>query len=79
MNQVKRRFFDSMADLTDPQARSRWMLDLNLMLDDLVTACNNQFAGLPVYADNATALAGGLKAGQAYRTGADPDVVCTVH
>ena len=35
--------------------------------------------GLSVYADNATALAGGLKVGQLYRTGADPDVVCVVH
>ena len=33
---------------------------------------------LPVYANNAAALAT-LVAGQFYRTGADPDVVCVVH
>lgn len=35
--------------------------------------------GVPVYANNAAALAGGLTAGQLYRTGADPDPVCIVH
>ena len=35
--------------------------------------------GLPVYADNAAAIAGGLSAGDFYRTGADPDPVCVVH
>lgn len=34
---------------------------------------------LPVYANNASAIAGGLVAGDFYRTGADPDVVCIVH
>lgn len=34
---------------------------------------------LAVYANNAAAVAGGLIAGQFYRTGADPDVVCVVH
>lgn len=34
---------------------------------------------LPVYANNATAVAGGLVPGNRYRTGADPDVVCVVH
>jgi len=34
---------------------------------------------LPIYANNAAALAGGLRAGSLYRTGADPDVVCVVH
>ena len=36
-------------------------------------------AVLPVYADNAAALAGGLIIGDFYRTGADPDPVCVVH
>lgn len=31
------------------------------------------------YANNAAAIAGGLVAGDLYRTGADPDVVCIVH
>ena len=34
---------------------------------------------LAIYANNAAAVAGGLVAGQLYRTGADPDVVCVVH
>jgi len=34
---------------------------------------------LPAYANNAAALAGGLVAGNLYRTGADPDTVCVVH
>ena len=35
--------------------------------------------GLPVYANNAAAITGGLTAGAFYRTGADPDPVCVVH
>jgi hypothetical protein len=35
--------------------------------------------GLPTYANNAAAVAGGLTAGAFYRTGGDPDVVCVVH
>ena len=38
-----------------------------------------QMIGLPVYANNAAAIAGGLTAGSLYRTGADPDPVCVVH
>lgn len=34
---------------------------------------------LPVYANNAAAVGGGLTSGMLYRTGADPDVVCIVH
>jgi len=34
---------------------------------------------LPVYANNAAAIAGGLAVGDFYRTGADPDPVCVVH
>jgi hypothetical protein len=34
---------------------------------------------IPVYADNAAAIAGGLKAGMFYRTGADPDIIAVVH
>lgn len=32
-----------------------------------------------IYANNAAALAAGLVAGDVYRTGADPDVLCVVH
>jgi hypothetical protein len=34
---------------------------------------------LPVYANNAAAVAGGLTPGDFYRTGTDPDYVCVVH
>lgn len=36
-------------------------------------------AGIPVYANNAAAIAGGLVAGDLYRTGADPDPLMIVH
>jgi hypothetical protein len=35
--------------------------------------------GIPIYATNAAALAGGLLVGDFYRTGADPDLVAIVH
>ena len=35
--------------------------------------------GLPAYATNAAAISGGLTAGDFYRTGGDPDVICVVH
>jgi hypothetical protein len=35
--------------------------------------------GLPVYANNAAAIAGGLAAGDFYRSGGDPDLVCVTH
>lgn len=38
-----------------------------------------RFDALPVYANNAAAVAGGLTVGQLFRTGADPDLVCVVH
>lgn len=34
---------------------------------------------IPVYANNAAAIAGGLTAGKVYRTGADPDPLMIVH
>lgn len=37
------------------------------------------FSQLPVHANNAAAIAGGLVAGDLYRTGGDPDPVCVVH
>lgn len=36
-------------------------------------------ATLPIFANNAAAITGGLVAGNFYRTGADPDPVCVVH
>jgi len=38
-----------------------------------------QVTELPIYANNAAAVAGGLTAGAFYRTNADPDPVCVVH
>lgn len=35
--------------------------------------------GIPVYANNAAAVSGGLTTGNLYRTGADPDALCIVH
>lgn len=34
---------------------------------------------IPIYANNAAAIAGGLVIGDFYRTGANPDPVCVVH
>lgn len=34
---------------------------------------------LPVFANNAAALSGGLSVNNLYRTGADPDTICVVH
>jgi hypothetical protein len=45
----------------------------------LVVATDFGVTGLPVYANNAAALAGGLIVGMFFRTGADPDPVCVVH
>jgi hypothetical protein len=39
----------------------------------------NLSLSLPVYANNAAAITGGLVAGMLYRTGANPDPVCIVH
>jgi hypothetical protein len=38
-----------------------------------------QLTSLPAYANNAAAIAGGLAAGDLYRTNADPDTICVVH
>jgi len=36
-------------------------------------------AAVPIFADNAAAVAGGLAAGDIYRKGTDPDWLCIVH
>ncbi len=38
-----------------------------------------QVLSIPVYANNAAAISGGLTAGAFYRTGANPDPICVVH
>lgn len=40
---------------------------------------NIRATGIPVFANNAAAIAGGLSVGDFYRTGANPDPVCVVH
>jgi hypothetical protein len=52
---------------------------LDLQIAELVTALNLLTTNLPIYASNALAVTGGLKQGDIYRTGADPDIVCVVH
>ena len=44
-----------------------------------LTMANLNVGGLAAYISNALAILGGLAAGDFYRTGADPDVVCVVH
>ncbi|HUV27157.1 MAG TPA: glycosyl hydrolase family 28-related protein, partial [Anaerolineales bacterium] len=44
-----------------------------------LNAAGIQTLTLSIYANNAAAIAGGLVAGQLYRTNADPDTICVVH
>lgn len=56
-----------------------------VVLDSGATVVNETMTGitsilgLQVFADNTSALAGGLVVGNLYRTGADPDILCVVH
>ena len=45
----------------------------NLVITDNITV------SLPIYANNASAILGGLSIGTMYRIGGDPDFVCVVH
>lgn len=51
----------------------------NLGIGTSVPTSKLHVVGIPVFATNAAALAGGLTAGAFYRTGADPDPLCIVH
>lgn len=51
----------------------------NVGIGTTVPTSKLQVVGLPAYANNAAAKAGGLTAGAFYRTGGDPDLVCVVH
>lgn len=53
--------------------------DLTINAAGAVTIQRGVSATLPVYVNNAAAIAGGLAAGRFYRTGGDPDAVCVVH
>lgn len=59
----------------------RLSIKLNEILNTHKDRINNliQNPNLPVYANNAAAIAGGLVAGEFYRTNGDPDTVCVVH
>jgi hypothetical protein len=56
-------------------------IKLNEILDSYRQRINGLISNpnLPVYANNAAAITGGLVAGDFYRTGGDPDTVCVVH
>ena len=43
------------------------------------TSFKNKITEIPVYANNAAALSGGLEVGDFYRLGGDPDYLCVVH
>ena len=45
----------------------------------LINGLIDKTTTLPIYANNAAAITGGLAAGDLYRTGADPDPVMIVH
>lgn len=59
--------------------RQNWYIGANVLKMRLDTTTGFSVYTLPVYANNAAALAGGLLAGGFYRSGADPDVVSVVH
>ena len=68
-----------------PQGAENYDRVLNLKLGEILSANRRainsliQNPNLPVHVNNAAALAGGLVAGDFYRTGGDPDNVCVVH
>lgn len=48
-------------------------------VDGKTTPATAVSSSLPIYANNAAAIAGGLVAGDLYRSGADPDILYVVH
>ena len=59
----------------------RLLVKLNELFSQYRKTINNLITNpnLPVYANNAAAIAGGLVEGDFYRTGGNPDTVCVVH
>lgn len=47
--------------------------------DNLTVVGVVELSSIPVFANNAAAITGGLTAGMLYRTGGDPDLLCIVH
>jgi hypothetical protein len=62
--------FDTVSAVAD--LRNTWLLT------DINRGSSILFDTLPVYDDNASAIAGGLVAGQPYRRGTDPDAILVV-
>jgi len=76
----------------DPKQKeelAEWMADFQSWIERKIYAeitlrvnwllNNAAIPDLPPYANNAAAIAGGLTAGDFYRTNGDPDTVCIVH
>lgn len=61
------------------QANTMAIMGGKVGIDTLAPTSVLHVVGLPVYANNAAAVMGGLTSGAFYRTGADPDPVCVVH
>ncbi|MBA7538970.1 hypothetical protein ES705_31248 [subsurface metagenome] len=51
----------------------------NVGIGTLTPKSKLHVVGLPIYANNAAAITGGLTAGAFYRTNADPAPVCVVY
>jgi hypothetical protein len=49
------------------------------VMKDATVTDNINIANLPIHVNNSDASSGGLVAGDLYRTGGDPDLVCVVH
>lgn len=64
--------------LTVPTTTRQWMNTGDIAFNRVPTGGLN-VVGLPVYANNAAAITGGLIVGSFYRTGANPDPVMVVH
>jgi hypothetical protein len=74
--------FPTAPDLEDIEDIQRWMRAMVSTLKEMgenIFDDLSRLENLPVYANNSAAVAGGLVAGDFYRTGADPDIVCVVH
>lgn len=67
------------AGLNDIQTSLQGVVKAIFSLQQAIIGTFPQRATLPIYANNAAAISGGLVAGDLFRTGADPDHICVVH